>query len=112
MNHELEIVYSKNYLKYDLGSDNPISRDKTMVFLEKLKAEGKISYEVIEPDSADEGDLLLVHTPKYIEELKRLAANDLEADSDTPVNQGMIEGGLYIVGGTILCLNLALKKKR
>lgn len=112
MNHELEIVYSQNYLKYDLGSDNPISRDKTMVFLEKLKAEGKISYEVIEPASADEGDLLLVHTPKYIEELKRLAANDLEADTDTPVNQGMIEGGLYIVGGTILCLNLALQEKK
>lgn len=109
---ELQIIYSDNYLKYDLGADNPISRDKTMLFFEKLKSEGKISYEVIEPDSADEDDLLLVHTPQYIEELKRLAANDLEADSDTPVNQGMLEGGLYIVGGTILCLNLALQEKK
>jgi len=109
---ELDIVYSENYLKYDLGADNPISRDKTMVFLEKLKAEGEISYEVVEPASAKENDLLLVHTPKYIKELKRLAASDLEFDPDTPINQGMIEGGLYIVGGTILCLNLALQRKK
>lgn len=109
---ELDIVYSENYLKYDLGADNPISRDKTMVFLEKLKAEGEISYKIVKPASADENDLLLVHTPKYIKELKRLAANGLDFDPDTPVNQGMIEGGLYIVGGTILCLNLALQGKR
>lgn len=109
---ELDIVYSEKYLKYDLGADNPISRDKTIVFLEKLKAEGKIGYEIVEPGSADENDLLLVHTSRYIEELKRLAANNLEADPDTPVNQGMIEGGLCIVGGTVLCLRLALQGKR
>lgn len=109
---ELDIVYSEEYLRYDLGEGNPISRDKTMVFLEKLKEEGLVSYEVIEPEKASEEDLLLVHTPKYLEELKRLASNGLETDSDTPVNQGMLEGGLYIVGGTILCLDLALKGRR
>lgn len=109
---ELEIVYSDNYLKYDLGADNPISRDKTTIFLQKLKAEGRINYEIIEPKKASESDLLLVHTPKYLSELKRLAANSLEADPDTPVNQGMLEGGLYIVGGTILSLNLTLEGKR
>lgn len=109
---ELNIVYSDNYLKYDLGADNPISKDKTMAFLQKLEEEGKIHYKLIEPASADESDLLLVHTPKYLNELKRLAVNNLEADSDTPVNQGMLEGGLYIVGGTILCLNLALQGER
>jgi len=109
---ELEIIYTENYLKYDLGVDNPISRDKTIIFLEKLKKEGKIDFEVIEPQKANENDLLLVHTPKYLEELKRLALNGLEADPDTPVNQGMLEGGMFIVGGTILCLDLALKGRR
>ena len=109
---ELDIVYSEEYLRYDLGEGNPISRDKTVVFLEKLKEEGLVSYEVVEPEKASEEDLLLVHTPKYLEELKRLASNGLEADPDTPVNQRMLEGGLYIVGGTILCLDLALKGRR
>lgn len=109
---ELDIVYSEKYLIYDLGADNPISRDKTIVFLEKLKAEGQISYEIIKPEKAGEEDLLLVHTPRYLEELKRLALNNSEADPDTPVNLGMLEGGLYIVGGTILCLNLALERRK
>lgn len=109
---ELDIVYSDNYLKYDLGPDNPISRTKTGAFLRKLKEEGKIDYKVLKAPMATEEDLLLVHTPRYLQELKRLADNNLEFDSDTPVNQGMLEGGLYIVGGTILSLNLALQDER
>lgn len=109
---KLEIIYSDRYLKYDLGADNPISRTKTRAFLEKLKAEKKFDYEIIEPEDATEQDLLLVHTPAYLAELKRLSRNNLEADPDTPVNQGMLEGGLSIVGGTILCLDLALKGEK
>lgn len=109
---ELNIVYSDSYLKYDLGEDNPISRNKTTVFLQKLGTQKNMPYRLIEAPRADENDLLLVHTVEYLQELKRLAANNLDADSDTPVNQGMIEGGLYIVGGTILCLNIALKGER
>lgn len=109
---ELEVIYSGNYLKYDLGEGNPISRTKTGIFLTKLKEEGVIDYEVLEAPKATKQDLLLVHTPKYLKELKRLAESGLEFDPDTPVNQGMLEGGLYIVGGTILCLNLALEGKK
>ncbi len=109
---ELDIVYTENYLKYDLGEGNPISRDKTTVFLQKLEEQGKIDYRLIEPEKADESDLLLVHTPAYLSELKRLATGNLEADPDTPVNSGMLEGGLYIVGGTILTLNLTLQGRR
>jgi acetoin utilization protein AcuC len=109
---ELYIVYSDKYLLYDLGADSPISKSKTEHFLEKIKAQKDIAYRFVEPEKADEEDLLLVHTPRYLEELKRLATNHLEADSDTPVNEGMLEGGLYIVGGTILCLNLALEGRR
>jgi len=82
---KLEFIYSDNYLKYDLGADNPISRTKTRIFLEKLRTEKKFEYEVIEPEDATEQDLLLVHTPAYLAELKRLSRNNLEADPDTPV---------------------------
>ena len=109
---ELNIIYSENYLKYDLGSDNPISRTKTESFLEKLRGEGKIDYKILEAPRANEEDLLLVHTPKYLQELKRLADYNLEFDADTPVNLGMLEGGLYIIGGTTLSLSLALQGER
>lgn len=109
---ELTIVYSDNYLKYDLGEDNPISRDKAQRFLNNLQGQNSISYDVVEAPRADESDLLLVHSADYLKELKTLALNNSQADSDTPVNQGMLEGGLYIVGGTILSLNMALEGKR
>ncbi len=111
MTSKLEIIYSDNYLKYDLGADNPISRTKTSSFLEKIK-ESDIDYEILEAPKANEQDLLLVHTLGYLKELKRLAESGLEFDPDTPVNKGMLEGGLYIVGGTILCMNLALEGKK
>jgi len=108
----LQIVYSDNYLKYDLGEGNPISRTKTKVFLQNMSEQDEIPYKVIEPEKAVEQDLLLVHTQKYLDELKRLAANNSEFDADTPVNKGMLEGGAYIVGGTILTLDLALQGER
>lgn len=109
---EINIVHSENYLKYDLGPDNPISRTKTGMFLEKLRKEGKIDYKVLEAPRAKGEDLLLVHTPKYLQELRRLADNNLSFDVDTPVTHGMLEGGLYIIGGTILSLNLALQDEK
>ncbi len=112
MTKELNIVYSDNYLKYDLGEGNPISRTKTQKFLELLKQDGDINYRISEAFPVNEEDLLLVHTPKYLAELRRLAESNLEYDADTPVNQGMLEGGLYIVGGTILTIEMALDKKR
>jgi acetoin utilization protein AcuC len=112
MTKELNIVYSDNYLKYDLGADNPISKTKTRVFLDKLAHQNLIGYQIIEAPMASESDLLLVHTPKYLAELKRLALNNQEFDADTPVNQGMLEGGLYIIGGTIFTLELALQGEK
>lgn len=112
MRKELQIVYSDNYLKYDLGEGNPISRTKTKVFLEQMSEQDRIPYKVIEPEKAVEQDSLLVHTQKYLDELKRLAANNLEFDADTPLNEGMIEGGAYIVGGTIRTLELALQGEK
>jgi acetoin utilization protein AcuC len=49
---------------------------------------------------------------RYLKELKRLALNNTAADPDTPVNQGMLDGGLSIVGGTILCLKKALSEEK
>lgn len=109
---ELDIVYTEKYLTYDLGEGNPIVRTKTQDFLRSIKDKKRFSYHILEPEKASEEDLLLVHTVKYLKELERLAANNLEFDPDTPVNRGMIEGGLYIVGGTIMCLNLALEDKK
>lgn len=109
---ELSVVYSDNYLKYDLGADNPISRDKTAVFLRKLKKDGEIPYEVIEAPRANDDDVLLAHTQRYLTEVKRAATDRMDLSLDTPVDENTLEAAYFLIGGTILCSNLALQDKR
>lgn len=109
---ELNVVYSDNYLKYDLGADNPISRDKTAVFLRKFKEDGEIPHKIIEAPKADDSDILLAHTQEYLAEVKRAVVDRLELSPDTPVDENTLEAAYYLIGGTILCSNLALLDKR
>lgn len=109
---ELKIVYSDNYLKYDIGGDHLVSKTKAPRFLQMLVAGGKIPYKIFEPSKATDKDILLVHTQRYLTEVKRLAANRLELSPDTPIDEERLECAYYMVGGTIMCLNLALKGER
>ncbi|MCX6727064.1 MAG: histone deacetylase [Candidatus Shapirobacteria bacterium] len=109
---ELDLVYSDNYLKYDLGADNPISRTKTGEFFQKLKNQSEIKYRIHEAPKATDQDILLAHTPGYLSEVKWSARNRIELDPDTPVDENTLEGSYYIIGGTISCLNMALDGKK
>lgn len=109
---ELSIVYSDNYLKYDTGRDDPVSKTKAPLFLQMLRGDGEIPFKVFEPSKATDEDILLAHTQRYLSEVKRLAANRLELSGDTPIDEERLECAYYMVGGTILCLNLALEEKK
>jgi len=108
----LDIIYSDNYLKYDLGADNPISRTKTGEFFRQIKAQSKISFKIHEAPRATDEDILLAHTPGYLKEVKWSAVNRIDLDPDTPVDENTLEGSYYLIGGTILCLNMALQDRK
>lgn len=109
---ELEIVYSDNYLKYDLGIENPISRTKTGNFLKKIKGQDEIRFRIHEAPKATDEDILLAHTTEYLNEAKWSAINRVELDPDTPIDKNTLEGSYYLIGGTILCLNLSLENRK
>jgi len=106
---ELSIVYSENYLKYDTGGDDPASKTKVSKFLELIGSDGQIPHKVFEPSKATDDDILLAHTQRYLTEVKRCAINKLEIALETPVDNERLECSYYMIGGSILCLNLALE---
>jgi len=112
MSNELNIVYSDNYLKFDMGEDNPISKNKTSNFFEKIAERKDIRINIVEAPRSNENDVLLVHTPKYLAEINRAAKEHLELSADTPMNENTLEAGYYLVGGTTKCLRLALAGKK
>lgn len=108
---KLTVVYSDAYLKYDFGPGHPFWPERAKVFLEKLK-ESRISHEVLEPQKAKDGDILLVHTKEYLERVKRLAREEGALSIDTPVNPDILKASYYSVGGSVLALGEALKGKK
>lgn len=112
MANELNIVYSDNYLKFDMGEDNPISRNKTQVFFEKIADRKDIHINRVDAPRSTEKDVLLVHSQKYLDEVNRAAKEHLELSADTPMSENTLEAGYYLVGGTTECLRLALDGKK
>lgn len=105
----LKIVYHPAYLKYDFGPGHPFWPGRARAFLEKLK-NTEFKYQIVAPQKAKDEDILLVHTKQYLEEVKKLAKETGYLTIDTPVNKDILEASYYSVGGSILALNLALKR--
>lgn len=95
----INIIFSDKYLLYDPREESPIPKTKTDIFFKKLLT-SKIKYKIIEPEKAKDEDILLVHSKGFLEEIRRYE------------NRPTMEAAGFIVGGTILCANLALTGKK
>jgi acetoin utilization protein AcuC len=86
---------------------NPARLDLTMVLAREIGLLDGI--ELIDPDSAGEAELLRIHTPAYIDAVKRAAADQDSPGSgsfglgtdDNPIFPRMHEAASVIVGGTL-----------
>lgn len=107
----LKIVWSKNYLKYDFGPGHPFWPERGVKLIERLR-ELEIKFEVVEPEKASDEEILLVHTPYYLKQVKRLAETQGFLSMDTPVNPNVLEAAYFSVGGTIKAAKLALGGQR
>jgi acetoin utilization protein AcuC len=107
-------VYSDEYLKYSFGSSHPfqpIREKKTFDLLRKMEIfNGKAKH--YEPRIASEDDLLLAHTREYVAFVKKMseAGSGYLDFGDTPATKGLYEGGLAVVGGSLTCADLIMKK--
>lgn len=68
----MHIIYSPLFLKHSLGESHPECPARLEVILKSLEADMK--YDLVEPSSAQEQDLLLVHSKKHLENLEKLSA--------------------------------------
>ena len=96
------IVYHDEYNKYDLGVDHPLIGDKPRQTMEFFEKKGILHViKVFKPIKISEINLLLVHTPRYIERIKQLSQTGGMLSFDTPVPIGIYDIARLVTGGTM-----------
>jgi len=108
---KMGIVYSDVYLKYDFGRGHPLNPYRLKLFFDLLKCYGLLEkVEHVEPRMASEEELLLVHNREYIERVKRLSekGHGMLDFGDTPAFKGMFEASCYLVGGTLVAVDMVM----
>ena len=66
--------------------------------------------EVLRPDPAPRADLLLVHTPEYVEDLERASFTPRTACSELPLTPQIVTAYVYAAGGTTLAARESLAR--
>ncbi|MCW3975883.1 MAG: histone deacetylase [Candidatus Bathyarchaeota archaeon] len=99
------IIFHEDFSKHDPGWGHPECPDRlnlTMKFLREKDILGRPEIKLVYPDSANEQDLALAHTKKYIDSIKRISKHRGMLTSDTPVKQETYDLAKLSVGGAIL----------
>jgi acetoin utilization deacetylase AcuC-like enzyme len=96
------MVYHEDYNKYDLGTDHPLIGDKPRNTLIFLKEKSMLSnFQIFTPKQATESDLLRVHTPVYVNYVKKLSQTGGWLSEDTPAPKGIFEIASLATGGSM-----------
>lgn len=105
-----KFIYSENYWMVDLGN-HVFPVEKYRIIYEKLLNMGTKRERILAPQPANEDDLLLIHTSKY---LKKLKTGDLSLSEimtmEIPFSPQLLGFALLHVGGTILATEIALEE--
>lgn len=108
-------IYHEDYLKYYFGPTHPFKPIREKYTLDLLKELGvfdeKAKY--YEPKPASEDDLMLVHTKKYVDFVKKMSerGSGYLDYGDTPATKGIYEGSCSVVGGSLCAADLIMKGK-
>ncbi|OLS25307.1 MAG: Acetoin utilization protein AcuC [Candidatus Heimdallarchaeota archaeon LC_3] len=111
------MIFTDDYLNFDLGEGHPMSPDRLKSFkilLNSLYKHENYPFKMFEPEIADEKKLLTVHKAEYIDALKK-AEQTLEENinfglgfGDCPIFPDVEKISRTIVGGTLKATNLVL----
>ncbi|MFX1338878.1 MAG: acetoin utilization protein AcuC [Promethearchaeota archaeon] len=117
------LIYTTEYQKYNFGPQHPLRplRIKlTYSLMEKLGLLNNESIEIIEPRVCTREELEMVHSPDYIEAVKRLSVdpNDKEilpykyglGPGDNPIFKGMYEASSLVCGASLIAADLIWKE--
>jgi acetoin utilization protein AcuC len=104
MPEKVAVVYHPDILSLDFGEGHPLRADRYANFLSlysRLGLDKDARFEVCGCKPAVDDDLLLVHAPGYIKEVRELAAQGGYLSIDTPVNEAVVKGAYLAVGGAL-----------
>lgn len=116
----MALVYTPKLAEYDLGPRHPLRPERVTLTVALMRAYGLLGEAegqavTLEPGPASDDDLLLVHSPEYIEAIKRSSAPPYHPDihhgigtPDVPVVRRMHEISALICGGAVLGLRAVL----
>jgi acetoin utilization protein AcuC len=105
------VSFGKESELYSFPYPHPMNKSRVELFAEWLHDDAlRGQTQIVSPVSAREEDLLLFHTPEYVEQVRdssRLGEGLLDA-GDTPSFKGVYEASLFAVGNTLNGLDLVM----
>ncbi len=110
------VIYHPKYQAYDLGPEHPFSPLRVAMLLDLLHTY-EVQVDFLEPLAATQEMLLEIHDPQYIQIIQEASAGKKIAHAehyglgtaDNPIKEGMAEGALFQVGGTVLGAKLLME---
>lgn len=106
-------VYHEHYLLHEHTPTHPERRERLMYTIDQLKEEGIFDLpqiDVIKPEAANEKDMRRVHSPQYLEKLKRMSNEGRGSLSmDTHLSKHTWESSLLAAGGIMEAGDLVLQ---
>ncbi|MFW5640907.1 MAG: histone deacetylase family protein, partial [Thermodesulfobacteriota bacterium] len=89
------LVYSEKLREYEVGQ--VLTKDRYQHFIDLFQQTLGFDsdFEIVEPASATETDLKLIHTPDYIQRIERGEESD---SMDTPLSPGLVRAAKLLAG--------------
>jgi len=110
------IIYGPQSSTYSFPNAHPMSGVRATSFWKEIENRNLVqnkNIEIYEPVLASINDLNLFHTSGYIEFVRKSSETGIGLldESDTPSFKGVYEASRYVVGSTLLGLDLVMSKK-
>ncbi len=111
-------IYSSSFSDYKFHEEHPFNPLRILLWFELLEAMGAVNeQDLVLPKPATDEELLLVHTPDYLEAVKNLSLgieieNALKYNlgtEDNPLFPRMHQATAHLVGGTLEAAKLLMK---
>jgi acetoin utilization protein AcuC len=114
-------VYSDDLLHYKFYEDHPFNPLRLQLTVDLLRAiEALPDDQVIQPRSATDEEIMLIHDPSYVEAVKKASVGALDngtaanyglGTDDTPIFPNMHEASSLLVGATLTAVDSVMEGK-
>jgi acetoin utilization deacetylase AcuC-like enzyme len=108
------LVYDPRYLEHNMGVGHPESPNRLRAIMQQLEGSGTASRLMrIEPRFAEDEWITQVHTPGYVETLRKHApaSGHVSLDADTSMSSGSLTAAYLAAGGALAAIDAIMKRQ-